>query len=63
MEEKIVVKVLCGSKLFSTHEFSEYDRAFAFARNKVLLGYNCLILRNMDGKSWLKYWLKAPETI
>lgn len=61
--EEIVIKVFNGKSLLSEHKYQDYDKAFMFARNKVLLGYTCLILRNIDGKSWLKYWFYPRETI
>ncbi len=61
--EDIVIKVFNGKTLLSEHKYQDYDKALMFARNKVLLGYKCLILRNIDDKPWLKTWLYPSETI
>ena len=63
MKEKTIVKILFGRSVKGQSEFTNYENALAYARCKSDEGYSCLILRFVDGKEWVKFWLTPSETL
>lgn len=60
--EVVVVKVLVKRKVKESKNFSNYDSALDFAIRKGNNGYDCIILRLVDGR-WYKASLYSPEPL
>lgn len=63
MEEKTIVKVLLNNKLMFEKTYTNYDNALDYALTSIKQGYSCLVLRQIDGKSWAKLRFDPPESI
>ena len=63
MKEKTIVKLLINKKVQGQAEFTDYQKALTYAKNKSYEGYTCMILRYSNEKEWVKLYLNPPETM
>ena len=62
MRECVIVKTLRNRKVKESINFSDYDKALDYAIRKGYNGYDCLILRVVNGR-WYKDRLYSSEPL
>lgn len=62
MQEIVIVKTIRRRKVKESFKFSDYEKALDFAIRKGYNGFDCLILRLVDGR-WYKTTLYTPEPL
>ena len=58
-KEKIVVKVYLNRKFITSENFINYTKALDYAKKRSWLGFDCLLLRLVDNKEWVRLWVNS----
>ena len=62
-KEKTIIKLLRANKLIGQSEFGDYQKALDYASAKCSEGFTCLILRLINEREWVKFYLSPPQNL
>ena len=62
-KEKTIVKLLKANKVIGQSTFLHYMKALDYAKVKCGEGYKCMVLRLVNDKEWVKFYLTPAESL